>query len=288
MKANQDRILVFGGPYSNLAATLAMQQQAHRLGIPPHCTICTGDLVAYCAEPRETVELIQDWGIQVVMGNCEESLAENRSDCGCGFTSGSAGALLADDWFPFASQHVTPAQRDWMAKLPRSLRLWLHGYTVRIVHASPSSINRFIFPSTPVEEKVRELRAAECDILVGGHSGIPFGERLENGYWLNSGVIGLPANDGTCDGWYMLLESAAAGLQVSWHRLRYDWRPSAQRMSEAQLRPGYRQALGNGLWPSMDILPAPERRLRGQPLAPQPMLIERSPGHAAVPGRHLT
>ncbi len=44
-------VLVFGGPYSNLAATQAMRQQAEDLAIPPNRVICTGDLIAYCAEP---------------------------------------------------------------------------------------------------------------------------------------------------------------------------------------------------------------------------------------------
>ncbi|HKL26714.1 MAG TPA: metallophosphoesterase family protein, partial [Desulfuromonadales bacterium] len=58
-------VLIFGGPYSNLAATQAMRAKAEELEIPPERTICTGDVVAYCAEPRETVDLIRDWGVAV-------------------------------------------------------------------------------------------------------------------------------------------------------------------------------------------------------------------------------
>lgn len=67
-------ILIFGFPYSNLAATRAMRERAEELGIPPERTLCTGEVVAYCAQPEETVALIRDWGIAVVQGNCEESL----------------------------------------------------------------------------------------------------------------------------------------------------------------------------------------------------------------------
>eukprot|EP00656_Telonema_subtile_P021891 TRINITY_DN22934_c0_g1_i1.p1 TRINITY_DN22934_c0_g1~~TRINITY_DN22934_c0_g1_i1.p1 ORF type:complete len:136 (+),score=1.16 TRINITY_DN22934_c0_g1_i1:113-520(+) len=92
-------VLIFGGPYSNLAATQAMQAEAARLGFPAQQVICTGDLVAYCAEPEATVQLIRDWGISVVMGNCEESLAQNAPDCGCGFDQGSACSLLSVEWY---------------------------------------------------------------------------------------------------------------------------------------------------------------------------------------------
>ena len=47
---------MFGGPYSNLSATRAMRAQATALGIPPDRIFCNGDLVAYCAEPEQTVD----------------------------------------------------------------------------------------------------------------------------------------------------------------------------------------------------------------------------------------
>src|SRR5262249_49677416 len=59
-------VLVFGGPYSNLEAAQAIRAEAARLGIPRERTICTGDIVAYCADPGATVALIRDWGIPVV------------------------------------------------------------------------------------------------------------------------------------------------------------------------------------------------------------------------------
>lgn len=65
---------MFGGCYSNLEATVALRCEAERLGIAPHNTICTGDVVAYCADPVATVDEVRDWGVHVVMGNCEESL----------------------------------------------------------------------------------------------------------------------------------------------------------------------------------------------------------------------
>jgi hypothetical protein len=55
-------ILVFGGPYSNIRALTALRRVADRLNIPAKRTICTGDIVAYCAEPAETVAAMRAWG----------------------------------------------------------------------------------------------------------------------------------------------------------------------------------------------------------------------------------
>src|SRR5690242_151043 len=78
--ADDAPLLIFGGPYSNLQATEAMLAEARRLGIPAGRTICTGDVVAYGADPCETVDAVRAAGIPVVMGNCDESLGTRSED----------------------------------------------------------------------------------------------------------------------------------------------------------------------------------------------------------------
>jgi predicted phosphodiesterase len=258
-------LLIFGGPYGNLAATEAMRSKAKALGISADHIICTGDLVAYCAEPQQTVDLIRDWGIHVVMGNCEESLAMSQMDCGCGFEAGSACSVLSVAWYEYANQHVSRDSRRWMNDLPRSIELQVENHRFRIVHASVTSINQFIFASTPVEAKRRQILEADVDCVIGGHSGIPFGQDIEEMLWLNAGVIGLPANDGSSDGWFMLLEPDDTGFQVSWHRLSYDAKFSHISTKKAGMGE-YAQALIDGLWPSMDVLPDQEQSNQGNRL----------------------
>src|SRR5687767_8563530 len=83
-------VLVFGGCYGNLEATQALREQARRLAIPPERSVCTGDVVAYCADPAATVEFIREWGVHVLMGNCEEAVGMGAESCGCGYAKGSA------------------------------------------------------------------------------------------------------------------------------------------------------------------------------------------------------
>ncbi len=86
--------MLFGGPYSNFQAASAVKSIADNLEIQPNHVICTGDLVAYCGQPEKTVNLIRDWGCHVVTGNCEESVGNDMSDCGCGFEADSVCATL--------------------------------------------------------------------------------------------------------------------------------------------------------------------------------------------------
>jgi predicted phosphodiesterase len=266
-------VMIFGGPYSNLAVTKALRLKAKELGISENHTICTGDLVAYCAEPVATVNHIRDWSIPIVMGNCEESLSEGAADCGCGFDEGSACSLLSAGWYEYARKKLPEEHCLWMGGLPRQIRFSLGGKRCLVVHGGVSRINQFVFSSTALAEKQRQLLMADTDVIIGGHCGLPFGERISlddscRGFWLNAGVIGMPANDGSQDGWYMLLtpEVDGRGFTASWHRLEYDVLDTQQKMINEGLNNAYAEALISGLWPSKDILPETEKQQSGQRL----------------------
>lgn len=269
----EETMLLFGGPYSNYAASAAMQRRAVQLEIPPQRIICNGDVVAYCGEPCETLDLIRDWGIHLVMGNCEESLAFGEADCGCGFDPASECSLLAVTWYDYANRLVSADQRRWMRELPRRIDFSMGDTGFCIVHGSLNSINEFVFASSDAQTRLKQIRDAGTDVVIGGHCGIPFGQRLEQSYWLNTGVIGMPANDGGSYGWYLLLEPRGQGLEASWHRLDYDCEASRASTVAAGMS-AYGQALVDGLWPSIDILPDVEQRQTGQPLDLQPLRIE--------------
>ena len=215
---------------------------------------------------------MRDWGIGVVQGNCEESLGRDAADCGCGFEEGTVCSLLSVEWYQFARQKIAANDRIWMRRLPRSLRFELAGRSVTVVHGGVNQVNRFIFPSTPAAVKREELDLAGSDILIGGHSGIPCGELVGRRAWLNAGVIGLPANDGTQEGWYLLINSEEYRIHFNWQRLSYAAERTQRNMNAAGLKAGYAETLLTGLWPSMDVLPAAERARRGESIEMRPLV----------------
>ncbi len=270
-------LLVFGGPYSNLRATEAMRAEAERLGIPPDRIICTGDVVAYCAEPEETTALMRDWGVHVIAGNCEEQLAEGAEDCACGFEEGSECDLLAKGWYPYANGKVSAESRAWMGDLPRSLMINYAGFRLRVIHGGVGQINRFLFASES-EALDDEFKTADCDVIIAGHAGVPFISRVAGGVWFNPGVIGMPANDGTPQVWYGLIEAEADGLRFSTRRLSYDHLDAAATLRRAGHADGYARTLITGLWPSLDIFPPAERDATGIRIRQKSLRVQRPPG----------
>ena len=116
--------------------------------------------------------------------------------------------------------------------------------------------------------KRAQLDLAGADGILAGHCGVPFTQIIDGRLWHNSGALGMPANDGTPRVWFSVLAPDADGIAVSHHALDYDHRAAAGKMRARGYPAEYADALGSGLWPSCDILPAPECGLRGRALAP--------------------
>jgi predicted phosphodiesterase len=262
----REPMLLFGGCYSNLHATRALLDRASQLGIPADRIVCTGDVVAYAADPMATVQLVREAGIHVVMGNCEESLGHNAADCGCGFASGSACDLLSVAWYAHADRLLDEDARAWMRGLPRRIDLIAGTRRLAVVHASPQSINQFVFASAP-DSVLRDLiRSSGCDGVIGGHCGIPFTRLVDGMLWHNPGAIGIPANDGTPRVWFSVLSAQLDGVEITHHPLEYDHAAAAACMRQTGLPAGYASAMQTGLWPSTDVLPPPELARTGVPL----------------------
>ena len=265
-------LLAFGGVYSNLQALEALLAAARRHGIPPERMICTGDIIAYGADPAACLALMRESGIACVMGNCEEQLAAGAADCGCGFTPGSACDRLSAAWFAHADRAVTAADRAFMAALPRRIDLTLGRHRLTVLHGAPSRINRFLFASDTDEMFLDELAGEDVDGVIAGHSGLPFTRHLPGGrLWHNAGAIGLPANDGTPRGWYSIIETNGDDLAVTLHPLDYDHRAAARAMRGAGLPEDYAETLETGIWPNLDILPHAERAATATPLPARPV-----------------
>ncbi len=262
-------ILIFGGPYSNLQATQAVLTEASRRNVPRHRVVCTGDVVAYGADPKACVDLVRNAGIGIVMGNCEEQLAADADDCGCGFAPGSECDRLSAAWFIHARSALDRADREWMGTLPRRLDITVSGLRLAVVHGSLSAISRFVFASTPARVKALDLLLSGADGIVGGHCGLPFTQVIDGRLWHNPGVIGMPANDGTPRVWYSVISpgSTPRSILVEHAWLNYDHQEAATAMRRAGLPEGYASALSSGIWPSCDVLPPEEAKAQGRPLS---------------------
>ena len=248
-------VLLFGGPYSNAHALRALLDVAEGLDFSPKNRICTGDALAYCGAPLETLALMEG-ACEWLAGNCEKQLAAQAGACGCGFDDGSACDLLSKGWYPFASQAIGADARARMGLCPDLIVFGNRGRRYGVVHGGFTDIARFLWPSSPEADFEQEITALEGELgvldgIIAGHSGLAFERDLGGKSWINAGAIGMPPHDGRPQTRYVVLNEDGARIR----RLDYDVAGAVRDMRQAGLVQGYEVALETGFWPSDDILP---------------------------------
>ncbi len=258
-----DRLLVFGGVYSNYQALLALKSKSKELGFSPEQIICNGDIVAYCAQPEECLQEIKNWGIHTILGNVEDQIRYGQEDCACDFTSGGRCESFSKDWYPYAVSKVTEDSKKWLKSVPYQLKIRVGDVKIGVIHGSVDYISDYIFESTPWELKASALSSMDVDLMVAGHSGLPFLQMRQDRYWLNPGVLGMPANDGTSRVWFATIEIVNGAYDTQFHSLSYDYQKAQKLMKTHGLPDAYANTLVNGIWDNCEILPIQETEKQG-------------------------
>lgn len=259
-----NKILVFGGVYSNLQALNKLQEIANSLNIPPSNIICTGDIVGYCAQPEECVQLIMNWEIHSIAGNVEIQLREGQNDCGCDFTSGGRCDTFSRQWYAFAKRNISHSSIQWMNTLPDFIKFSYANHTGIVIHGSWHETSDYIFKSTEWGIKEKNFQDSGSELVLAGHCGLPFSQNYNQLYWLNSGVIGMPANDGSTKVWYMILDITSNGnIKFEHKSFGYDYETTAYLMQQSDLPVEYARTLKTGIWDNCEILPKKEIENQG-------------------------
>lgn len=256
------RILLFGGVYSNLEALHAIQGVAKEQHIAAENVICTGDVVGYCADPDTCLQTIKDWGVHTIAGNVELNLKDELDSCGCNFNEGSRCDNFSKQWYPYAQSKVSPDSMRFIEQIPEFISFTHAGKKVFVLHGSVENTSAFIFQSTNDEVKKAIFAETEADIIIAGHAGLPFAQYFEGKLWLNPGVIGMPANDGTPRVWYALLEDSAE-VAFSILPLDYSHLRASEKIRAQPLPASYAETLETGIWDNLEILPPTEQSLQG-------------------------
>ena len=258
------RLLFFGGVYSNLQSLAALKTIAEESNYAPQNMFCTGDIIGYCAQPNECIDLIKAWGIRTIAGNVELQLRDGENDCGCDFNAGGRCDIFSKNWYAYAQRNITNENLAWLQTIPHHIQFSWQGKQVLLVHGSWFRTAEFIFKSTDWTLKEANFNVNGADIIVAGHCGLPFAHEQNEKLWLNPGVIGMPANDGSDKVWYATLQEEGDALAYRFHRYCYDFATASRLILENGLPASYAKTLNTGLWDNCEILPAEEAAAMGR------------------------
>ena len=245
MHEAQTPIAVFGDIHANLPALEAVLADMDALGLEDR--YCLGDLVGYGTEPNAVVASIRQLSNPTIKGNYDHGIGNNSDDCGCAYRSEQAEALGKQS-IAWTNERTTADVKGFLRELPESLSLSIGQYSVRLVHGSPRRINEYVYEDRPDRSFERLLDEAGADILVCGHTHIPYHKVLPSGrHVINAGSVGKP-KDGDPRACYLVLAATNGQVEARFVRVPYDVEKAAQAIEASGMPNPYADMLraGNG------------------------------------------
>ncbi len=220
-----DSITIFGDIHSNLPALEAVFADMAARGLEN--LYCLGDLVGYGTFPNEVVNLIRQRGIPTIMGNYDQGVGNDSADCGCAYKAeiDRARGELSIAW---SNAHTSVDNKAFLRALPAHLPVRLGDLRVLLVHGSPRKVNEYMFADRPDDYFERLLDAADADVIVCGHTHLPYHKTLPSGRQIvNAGSVGKPKDHDPRAG-YVMLTASGRDLTVQFIRVAYDLERTAQ------------------------------------------------------------
>ena len=180
--------------------------------------VVVGGDVALGPMPRESLDLLIGRGDQVrfIRGNCDREMVavlDREPNTGRAWE-----ARLR-----WASERITPAQRELLATLPPTMTIEIDGIgSVLFCHGSPRSDEEIITRVSPERRLAGLLAGVTQDVVVCGHTHVQFDREVEGRRLINAGSVGMPYEGRPGAYW------AALGPDVTFRRTLYDLERAAQ------------------------------------------------------------
>jgi putative phosphoesterase len=190
------KIAVLADVHGNLDALKAILQDARNN--QGELILNLGDLVGYGAFPQEVVMELHAENVLSILGNFDKEVLEWKKNHSLPLVDEKEISLQ------YAMTQLQKSSFQFLKSLPIQMKLCIGEKSLLLVHGSPESIDEHIYPNTP-DERVKELcQQVDTDVLMVGHSHMPFLRTIDQMMIVNPGSVGRPG-DGDPRASYALL-----------------------------------------------------------------------------------
>ena len=223
------KVALISDVHSNLIALDAVLADIDSIGVEQ--IVSAGDIVGYYPYPNETIERFRSRNIQSILGNHDRAVIRINP---VGMNKMAAEAVL------WTSKHVSADGVDYLRNLKARMHMKLGSRPVGIYHGSPRDDDEYLYE---IDAGPELLEMCDCNLLVVGHTHIPFIKKFGSGTIVNSGSVGQP-RDGEKRASYVLFDDDANDFQI--RRVEYDVEAVEKKVQSAGLPPFLGERLRHG------------------------------------------
>jgi diadenosine tetraphosphatase ApaH/serine/threonine PP2A family protein phosphatase len=270
------RLAALSDIHGNNLALQAVLEDIEKKGGADQIVVC-GDLFVYCADPVGVLEWVQNQpNLACLLGNTDRYLLEKRP-FNLEDKEGWQKEILA--CFPWTEERIGAEGLQFLRGLPKRWQFnRSDGSSILFVHGSPRDDEegiyldgeKGIYFDEPDVEEGMALAGAEADLVVCGHTHLPFVTLTAGGRRvLNLGSVGLPF-DGDPRACYAMIEWGE-GFNIEIRRVVYDIEEAVRQVWAVEL-PGAAITVDNIVraepWAGRSIYGSPEIVSTGREPAP--------------------
>ncbi len=231
----KDKIAVISDIHSNREALEAVlkdiKKRADVLKI-----LCAGDVVGYGPDPVACCGIVRKLKIPVVKGNHDDNMDLNRIGW---FNREAQQALI------WTTDKIGRGEKDWLLNLPKKHREEILGKKIVMVHGSPQDmLYEYVTEETPTDTLRHFLNMTGADVLVMGHTHMPFVRKFGKKLIINAGSVGQP-RDSDPRACYVLLDMKNIKAEVV--RVEYNIQGCADKIYRTTIPDRLGDRLFNGV-----------------------------------------
>lgn len=182
-----EKIAIISDIHGNLEALKSVIEDIKERNIDK--IFCMGDIVAKGTHQQECVDLIRKNCEVVIKGNCDEYFTSDADLSGA--------PQLEIDRMNWNKSKLNEETKNYLKQLPYCYEFYMSGRLVRIMHAHPEKINKFVGNIDKIDRlyelflpSLNTVSDKKADVLIYGHTHTPYLQKIYNRVIINTGSVG--------------------------------------------------------------------------------------------------
>lgn len=171
------KIGIISDIHSNIYGLKAVLKKIRRCDL----ILCAGDIVGYYTFINEVIEELDKFNIISIKGNHDFYIFQKKI---------SKLNNIKKESIKFTKNIITPQNKNKLRKLKTEYKCTIDGIKIKMIHGSPwNKLEEYIYPDYNKFKKFKNIKA---ELIILGHTHIPFVKKIDNKIIVNPGSCGQP------------------------------------------------------------------------------------------------
>lgn len=182
-----DRIAIISDIHGNLEALKSVLDDIKERNI--NRIFCLGDIIAKGTHQQECVDLVKAKCEVLIKGNCDEYFTSDID-----LSTKNQSEINRITW---NKNKLNDETKKYLNNLPYCYEFYMSGRLVRLVHAHPEKIDKFVGNIDKLDRLYKlflpssnTISNEKADVLIYGHIHTPYVQKIYNRMIINTGSVG--------------------------------------------------------------------------------------------------